>query len=102
MEEKRVKTIMLLSDGYDNDYDTEEIVDEIKKITKGQHLCFTLHTFGYGDDFDTKLMSKLALIRDGSFFTIEDIIKFRNILLMHLEDVWVLYKKIYNIFSLTR
>ena len=78
MEEKRVKTIMLLSDGYDNDYDTEEIVDEIKKITKGQHLCFTLHTFGYGDDFDTKLMSKLALIRDGSFFTIEDINKIQE------------------------
>jgi hypothetical protein len=78
MEEKRVKTIMLLSDGYDNDYDTEEIVDEIKKITKGHHLCFTLHTFGYGDDFDTKLMSKLALIRDGSFFTIEDINKIQE------------------------
>ena len=78
MEEKRVKTIMLLSDGYDNDYDTEEIVDEIKKITKGQHLCFTLHTFGYGDDFDTKLMSKLALIRDGSFFSIEDINKIQE------------------------
>ena len=62
----------------DNDYDTEEIVDEIKKITKGQHLCFTLHTFGYGDDFDTKLMSKLALIRDGSFFTIEDINKIQE------------------------
>ena len=78
MEEKRVKTIMLLSDGYDNDYDTEEIVDEIKKITKGQHLSFTLHTFGYGDDFDSKLMSKLALIRDGSFFTIEDINKIQE------------------------
>ena len=78
MEEKRVKTIMLLSDGYDNDYDTEEIVDEIKKITKGQHLSFSLHTFGYGDDFDSKLMSKLALIRDGSFFTIEDINKIQD------------------------
>jgi len=78
MEEKRVKTIMLLSDGYDNDYDTEEIVDEIKKITKGQHLSFTLHTFGYGDDFDSKLMSKLALIRDGSFFSVEDINKIQD------------------------
>ena len=78
MEEKRVKTIMLLSDGYDNDYDTEEIVDEIKKITKGQHLSFTLHTFGYGDDFDSKLMSKLALIGDGSFFSVEDINKIQD------------------------
>ena len=96
MEEKRVKTIMLLSDGYDNDYDTEEIVDEIKKITKGQHLCFTLHTFGYGDDFDTKLMSKLALIRDGSFFTIEDINKIQEYFVNALGGCMsTIYNKIY-------
>ena len=71
MEEMRVKTVMLLSDGYDNDYSTEEIVDEVKKITKGQNLAFTLHTFGYGEDYDSKLMSKLAIIRDGSFFAVE-------------------------------
>ena len=34
MEEMRVKTVMLLSDGYDNDYSTEEIVDEVKKLLK--------------------------------------------------------------------
>ena len=78
MEEMRVKTIMLLSDGYDNDYDAEEIVDEVKKITKGQNLAFTLHTFGYGNDYDSKLMSKLAIIRDGSFFAVENIDKIQE------------------------
>ena len=78
MEEMRVKTVILLSDGYDNDYDTEEIVDEVKKITKGQNLSFTLHTFGYGDDYDSKLMSKLALIRDGTFNAVEDVDKIQE------------------------
>ena len=75
MEQLRVKTVMLLSDGYDNDYDTEEIANEVKNITKGQNLTFTLHTFGYGDDYDSNLMSKLAIIRDGSFFAVENIDK---------------------------
>ena len=78
MEERRVKTVMLLSDGYDNDYDTEEITNEVKNITKGQHLSFTLHTFGYGDDYDSNLMSKLAIIRDGSFFAVENIDKVQD------------------------
>ena len=78
MEQMRVKSLMLLSDGYDNDYDTDEITDEVKKITKGQNLSFTLHTFGYGDDYDSNLMSKLAIIRDGSFFAIENIDKIQD------------------------
>ena len=78
MEQMRVKSLMLLSDGYDNDYDTDEITDEVKKITKGQHLSFTLHTFGYGDDYDSNLMSKLAIIRDGSFFAVEDVDKIQD------------------------
>ena len=78
MEQMRVKSVMLLSDGYDNDYDTDEITEEVKKITKGQHLSFTLHTFGYGDDYDSNLMSKLAIIRDGSFFAIENIDKIQD------------------------
>ena len=78
MEQKRVKSLMLLSDGYDNDYDTDEITDEVKKITKGQNLSFTLHTFGYGDDYDSNLMSKLAIVRDGSFFAVENIDKIQD------------------------
>ena len=78
MEQMRVKSLMLLSDGYDNDYDTDEITDEVKKITKGQNLSFTLHTFGYGDDYDSNLMSKLAIVRDGSFFAVENIDKIQD------------------------
>ena len=37
-----------------------------------------MHTFGYGDDYDSNLMSKLAIIRDGSFFAIENIDKIQD------------------------
>ena len=42
MEEMRVEITMLLSDEYDNDYNTEEIVIEVKIIIKGKNLAFTL------------------------------------------------------------
>ena len=32
----RVKTVLLLLDGYDNDYYAEEIFDEVKKILKAK------------------------------------------------------------------
>ena len=78
MNQMRVKTIMLLSDGYDNDYEGDEIAEEMKKMTKGFNLSFTMHTFGYGEDYDPKLMSKLANLRDGSFFAVENINKVQN------------------------
>ena len=78
MNEMRVRSIMLLSDGYDNDYEGDEIAEEMKKMTKGFNLSFTLHTFGYGEDYDPKLMSKLANLRDGSFFAVENIDKVQD------------------------
>ena len=78
MNQMRVKTIMLLSDGYDNDYEGDEIAEEMKKMTKGFNLSFTMHTFGYSEDYDPKLMSKLANLRDGSFFAVENINKVQN------------------------
>ena len=66
---------MLLSDGYDNDYDDIEIADGLKNLTKGHNLSFTLHTFGYGDEHDPKIMSRLANLRDGSFYMIEELDK---------------------------
>ena len=51
-ENIRVKSLMLLSDGNDNDYNDIEIADGLKNLTKGFNLSFTLHTFGYGEDYD--------------------------------------------------
>ena len=74
----RVKSLMLLSDGNDNDYNDIEIADGLKNLTKGFNLSFTLHTFGYGEDYDTKIMSRLANLRDGSFYMIEQLDKVQD------------------------
>ena len=74
----RVKSLMLLSDGNDNDYNDIEIADGLKNLTKGFNLSFTLHTFGYGEDYDTKIMSRLANLRDGSFFMVEQLDKVQD------------------------
>ena len=71
-EDNRISSIILLSDGCDNYSDEISLGESLKKLTKGSGLCFTLHTFGYGYDHDPKIMSKLASIRDGSFFLVED------------------------------
>jgi hypothetical protein len=41
-------------------------------MTKGLELSFTLHTFGYGYNYDEKIMKKLAALRDGSFYYVID------------------------------
>ena len=46
--------------------------EKLKSLTKGEKLSFTLNTFGYGYDHDPKIMNRLANLRDGSFFLVED------------------------------
>ena len=77
-ENVRVTSLMLLSDGNDNDYNDIEIADGLKKLTKGHNLTFTLHTIGYGEDHDPKIMSRLANLRDGSFYMIEELDKVQD------------------------
>jgi len=69
---KNVVSILLLSDGQDNSLDENGLANGLKNLTKGLGLSFTLNTFGYGDDHDAKIMNKLANLRDGSFFYVED------------------------------
>ena len=78
-EEGRSSSIILLSDGQDNFMDDEKLGEELKSLTKGHGLSFTLNTFGYGDDHDPKIMNKLANLRDGSFFSLKIMIKSENI-----------------------
>ena len=70
--DNRVSSILLLSDGCDNSNDDIQLGEALKNLTKGENLTFTLNTFGYGYDHDPKIMNKLANIRDGSFFYVED------------------------------
>ena len=52
--------------------DDIQLGEKLKSLTKGENLSFTLNTFGYGYDHDPKIMNKLANLRDGSFFLVED------------------------------
>ena len=70
--ENSVSSVLLLSDGCDNFSNDVQLADSLKKLTKGLGLSFTLNTFGYGDDHDAKTMNKLANLRDGSFFYVQD------------------------------
>ena len=73
--ENRSSSIILLSDGQDNKFNDFQLAEKLKSLTKGQDLFFTLNTFGYGADHDPKIMNRLANIRDGSFFFVEDYTK---------------------------
>ena len=64
--------IILLSDGVDNRMNHIEIGTGLKELTKNSNLGFTLHTFGYGNDHDPKIMNTLATIRDGSFYFVQE------------------------------
>ena len=91
----RVSSILLLSDGCDNYNDDVSLAESLKKLTKGMGLSFTLHTFGYGYDHDPKIMNKLANIRDGSFFLVEDYKKVGEYFVMVLGGcVSVISKKV--------
>ena len=68
----RSSSVLLLSDGQDNYLNDEQLGEKLKSFTKGEGLSFTLNTFGYGYDHDPKIMTKLASLRDGSFFLVED------------------------------
>ena len=76
ISESRISSVILLSDGYDSRYNDVELAENLKNITKGLELNFTLHTFGYGQNYDEKVMNKLATLRDGSFYYVE---KYENV-----------------------
>ena len=73
--EGRSSSVILLSDGCDNQLNDIQLGDKLKSLTKGQGLFFTLNTFGYGADHDPKIMKRLANLRDGSFFLVDDYTK---------------------------
>ena len=70
--DNRVSSIWWLSDGRDNNKNDIQLGEALKNLTKGENLSFTLNTFGYGNDHDPKIMNRLANIRDGSFFYVEN------------------------------
>ena len=72
----QVTGVLLLSDGQDNCFFNRE--SNITKFyeawdVKMKNEDFTLHTFGYGDGHDEKLMDNLAKRNGGKFYYVKDI-----------------------------
>lgn len=72
----RASSILLLSDGCDNEYNDIALVEKLRNLTKNKDLNFTLNSFGYGGDHDPQTMKKLSNIRDGTFFYVD---KYENV-----------------------
>ena len=78
----RACSILLLSDGCDNNLNDLEIAQRLKNLTKGKNLSFTLNTFGYGNDHDPIIMKKLASKEMVLFFMLKNIKEWLNILVL--------------------
>ena len=85
---QRIASMILLSDGQDNYNGADTNFIKLLSDTGKNNYTFTLHTFGYGDDHDPTLLTKIARIRDGGFFPISKLI-----------DVQDAYLKIYGSLS---
>ena len=70
-KKKRASSIILLSDGCDNNFNDNELVQKLRDLTKNKDLNFTLNSFGYGGDHDPQTLKKLSNIRDGTFFYVD-------------------------------
>jgi len=70
-KKKRASSIILLSDGCDNNFDDYELAQKLRDLTKSKDLNFTLNSFGYGGDHDPQTLKKLSNIRDGTFFYVD-------------------------------
>ncbi|CAD8149367.1 unnamed protein product [Paramecium octaurelia] len=63
-----VTSIFLLSDGQD-DQANQRIQEQIKTV----YEVFTLHTFGFGEDHDAKMMAQICNLKSGSFYFVQDV-----------------------------
>ena len=72
-KQNRASSIILLSDGCDNNFNDCELAQKLRDLTKkNKDLSFTLNSFGYGGDHDAQTMKKLSNIRDGTFFYVDE------------------------------
>ena len=88
---ERIASMVLLSDGDDNYYDGIELAEMFRDLIKEQNksdYIFTLHSFGYGEYYDYIMLKEISLIKDGSYFHINQ-----------LPDVNLAYIKIYGYLS---
>tara|TARA_B100000795_G_C22805707_1_gene444747 strand:+ start:2006 stop:4180 length:2175 start_codon:yes stop_codon:yes gene_type:complete len=68
------KSLMFMTDGIPSSHllPPRGIIDSLNKAMKSQENCPTIYTFGFGYSLDTKLLSDIANIGNGTFAFIPD------------------------------
>jgi hypothetical protein len=85
-QENNVTSIFLLSDGIDLNADRKvrnllnkeqfflnQTSGNIKNESSNKYGNFSIHTFGYGNDHDAKMMQNISQIADGCFYFVNDL-----------------------------
>ncbi|KAL4486848.1 hypothetical protein ABPG72_009612 [Tetrahymena utriculariae] len=70
-QKNSVSSIFLLSDGQDKGSDSRIRILLQTRYLQLKEECFTIHSFGFGNDHDGPLMQSIAQIKDGSFYYVE-------------------------------
>lgn len=65
-----VSSIFLLSDGQDSSAQVQ-VKNSIERHLPNE--CFTIHSFGFGNDHDAPLMNSICSLKDGNFYYVEKI-----------------------------
>ena len=68
----RVCSIILLSDGADTHGLTEAKLKNLIPSARKDNYIFTTHSLGYGTYHDSNIMTKISMIRDGSYFFVKE------------------------------
>lgn len=64
--------VFILSDGQDTcGNNLDQIITAMKKVDKAIKSEYQIHSFGYGDDHDEKVLSAMRNFKNGKFYYIE-------------------------------
>lgn len=70
----KIVSVFVLSDGNDNDNNAATTIkNRLSVEASGEE--FTIHTFGFGDDHDSVLLSEICKLRNGNFYYIQNLEK---------------------------
>lgn len=73
--QNQVTTVFLLTDGNDNSKYKDAAPYFIKTLEEPQNKelgLFTIHSFGYGNDHDEKMMMDICKAKNGAFYYMKD------------------------------
>lgn len=71
-QKNQIVSVFLLSDGNDNDNNADSVIRNMLQINVSD-LEFTIHSFGFGDDHDSRLLSEISKMRNGNFYYIQEL-----------------------------